>query len=185
MSEVEILSIKPDDLQLMSLQLAKMIYDSGYRPTRLIALWRGGAPIGMYIHEYFKFKGHNIDHIAIRTSAYEGKEQKKEIRVHGLGYIIDNANYDDKVLIVDDIFDSGRTAEKVIENMRDKMRKNMPETVKFATIFYKPTKRVVDFEPDYYVKEINMWIDYPHELEGLTLEKIRELKGEKVYELLI
>jgi hypoxanthine phosphoribosyltransferase len=47
-------------------------------------------------------------HIAVRTSSYYGiNQQSKEIKVHGLLYIIENANSGDGLLIVDDVFDSG------------------------------------------------------------------------------
>jgi uncharacterized protein len=170
--------------QIMSLQLAKKIYDSGFRPTKLIALWRGGTPFALYFHEYFKHKGCNIDHIAIRTSSYEGMEQQKEIRVHGLGYIVETANADDEVLIIDDIFDSGKTAKKVIDDMNTRMRLNTPRVIKIATLFYKPTKNQVDFEPEYFHSVTTKWIVFSHEIEDLTDEEILELKGQEIYDLI-
>lgn len=172
------------NIHIMSLKLAKNIYESGFRPTKLIALWRGGTPIALYIHEYFKKKGHNIDHIAIRTSAYEGMNQQKEIKVHGLGYIVETANANDEVLIIDDIFDSGKTAKKVIDDMNTRMRLNTPRVIKIATLFYKPTKNQVDFEPDYYYETTTKWVVFSHELEDLTDEEILELKGQEIYDLI-
>lgn len=171
-------------VHIMSLQLAKKIYDSGFRPTKLIALWRGGTAIALYIHEYFKHKGVNIDHIAIRTSSYEGMQQQKEIRVHGLGYIVETANADDRVLIIDDIFDSGKTAKKVKDDMHTRMRLNTPKVIKIATLFYKPTKNQVDFEPDFFRSITVKWVVFSHELEELTDEQILELKGQEIYDLI-
>lgn len=168
---------------IMSLHLAKKIYDDGFRPTKLIALWRGGCFIAMIIHEYFKHKGHNIDHIAIRTSSYEGQKQR-DIKVYNLGYIIETANANDEVLIIDDIFDSGRTINKVIDDIKDKMRLNTPCVIKVATLFYKPTKRQVNFEPDYFHSVTDRWLVFSHELEGLSDEQILELKGQEIYDLI-
>lgn len=184
MSEIVFHHVDARELQIMSLQLAKKIYDSGFRPTKLIALWRGGTPIALYIHEYFKYKGHNIDHIAIRTSSYQGMERQKVIRVHGLGYIVETANASDEVLIIDDIFDSGNTAKKVIDDMKLRMRLNTPSVIKIATLFYKPTKRVVDFEPDYFHSITTSWVVFSHELEDLSDEQILELKGQEIYDLI-
>lgn len=172
------------ECQIMSLQLAKKIYSSGFRPTKLIALWRGGTPFALYFHEYFKHKGCNIDHIAIRTSSYEGMEQQKEISVHGLGYIVETADADDEVLIIDDIFDSGKTAKKVIDDMNTRMRLNTPRVIKIATLFYKPTKKQVDFEPDYFHSITTKWVVFSHEIEDLTDEEILELKGQEMYDLI-
>ena len=44
------------------------------------------------------------------SSSYYGiNKQAKEIKVHGLHYIIENANAGDSLLIVDDVFESGRS----------------------------------------------------------------------------
>lgn len=55
------------------------------------------------------------DHIAVRTSSYHGiNHQSKEIKVHGLYYIIENADAEDGVLIVGDVFDSGCSIDALI-----------------------------------------------------------------------
>lgn len=177
-------NINPDQLQIDSFRLAKKIYDDGLIPTKIIALWRGGTPIAMYIHEFFKYKGHNIDHIAIRTSSYVGTTQKDDIRVHGLEYIIKTVNNNDIVLIVDDIFDSGRTLDTVITNMKQKMRANCPSVLYTATLYYKPKNRKVNIIPTYYLHETDHWIVFPHELEDLSDEHIKLLKGNDIYNII-
>ncbi|VBB17900.1 hypoxanthine phosphoribosyltransferase [Yasminevirus sp. GU-2018] len=178
-------NVSAEELQLFSLELAKKVYDSGFRPTFIIALWRGGTTTAMAVHEYFKFKDCDSDHIAVRTSSYVGTQQQKEIRVHGLGYIVEKANATDSVLIVDDIFDTGRSVAKVIEMMRERMRLNTPSNIRVATVFYKPLRTKVNFKPDYHCVETDDWVVFPHELEGLSKEQILKLKGERVYKLLM
>ncbi len=55
-----------------SFRLAHQVYRSGFQPTFIIAVWRGGAPIGIAVQEYLSFHGIHADHIAIRTSSYSG-----------------------------------------------------------------------------------------------------------------
>ena len=55
-----------------SFKLAAQVYDSGFEPTFIIAVWRGGAPIGIAVQEYLAFHGIETDNIAIRTSSYQG-----------------------------------------------------------------------------------------------------------------
>lgn len=184
MAESKFHYVDETNLKNMSYKLGRQIYDSGFRPTILIALWRGGAPIGMYIHGFFRKMKINIDHIPIKTESYKGFEQQKEIIVHDLDYIVKKANINDRILIIDDIFDSGNTAKKVIDDIRMKMRLNTPNDIKVATIFYKPTKRQVDFEPDYYHSISDAWLIFPHEIEDMTDEQILEYLGQEIYDLI-
>lgn len=156
-----------------SFQLAHQIYEDGFRPEFIIGIWRGGTPIGIAVQEYFEYKGVSTDHISVRTSSYYGiKKQSKEIRVHGLHYLIENANADDKLLIVDDVFDSGRSVDALIKQIKKQSRKNTPHDIRVACSWYKPKMRAVDIEPDYYIHKNNEWLVFPHELDGLDLDEI-------------
>ncbi len=125
--------INAQDLLKDSFKLAAQIYDSGFRPHFIIGVWRGGTPVGIAVQEYLEYMDVKTDHIAIRTSSYYGiNKQSKEIRVHGLHYIIENINADDELLVVDDVFDSGRSIKALIEELSEKMRRNMPEIIKIA-----------------------------------------------------
>ena len=127
----------------------------------------------------FEFVGIKADHIAVRTSAYIGiGERAKTIRVHGLHYIIEEANAGNSVLVVDDVFDSGHSIEALLKELAAKMRLNMPQTVKIATPWYKPGNNQTDLVPDFYLHETDQWIVFPHELSGLTADEIEQGKTE-------
>lgn len=161
-----------------SFRVAAQVYQDGFRPQFIVGIWRGGAPIGIAVQEYFDFKKIETDHIAVRTSSYYGiNEQSKEIKVHGLHYIIENANASDGLLIVDDVFDSGRSIEALIKQLKHNMRNNMPKDVRVACPWYKPENSKVDFAPEYYVHTSTEWLVFPHELSGLTPDEI--IKGKK------
>ena len=171
--------ISAQDLLKDSFKLAVNIYDSGFRPHFIMGVWRGGTPVGIAVQEYLEYKGINTDHIAIRTSSYYGiDQQSKDIRVHGLHYIIENVNADDSLLIVDDVFDSGRSIKAILAQLLEKTRRNMPETIKIACPWYKPTRNITDIVPDFYIHETDKWLVFPHELDGLTIEEIKEGKPE-------
>lgn len=171
--------ISANQLLQDSFRLAANIVESGFRPDFIIGVWRGGAPVGIAIQEYFEYAGITTDHIAIRTSSYTGIEQQgKVVRVHGLDYIVDNVDAEDKVLLVDDVFDSGRSVKAIFEKLKKKCRRNMPNDLKVATPWYKPSKNVTDITPDYWVNETDAWLVFPHELVGLTPEEIRNNKCE-------
>lgn len=169
--------ITANELLEDSYRLAHQIFDDGFKPNYIVGIWRGGTPVGIAVQELLDYRGVETDHIAIRTSSYTGVwEQSDEIRVHGLHYIVENANAEDSLLIIDDTFDSGRSVGAVIDALKKLSRANVPGTIKVATIYYKPTKRKVDFEPDYYVHTTDKWLVFPHELHGLSDEEIAEHK---------
>ncbi len=162
-----------------SFRLAAQVYDSGFRPQFIVGIWRGGAPIGIAVQEFFDYKKVETDHIAVRTSSYYGiGQQSKTIKVHGLHYIIENANADDGLLIVDDVFDSGRSVKALIEKLNEQMRLNMPRDVRIATPYYKPKNKAVDMVPDYFVHESEEWLVFPHEISGLSVAEIVDGKGD-------
>lgn len=164
-----------------SFRLASKVYEDGFRPQFIVGIWRGGAPVGIAVQEYFDFKKFETDHIAVRTSSYYGiNQQSKEITVHGLHYIIENANAGDSLLIVDDVFDSGRSIKALIAQLQTAMRQNMPNDVRIACPWYKPSNNQVDITPDYFVHESTEWLVFPHELSGLTPDEIAKGKSDLV-----
>ena len=108
--------------------------------------------------------------------------KKSEVRVHGLDYVVDNVEADHELLIVDDVFDSGRSIRAIIEKLRLRCRRNMPEKVKVACPWFKPRRNVTDIKPDFYMHATDKWLVFPHELQGLTLKEIAEGKGPDIAE---
>jgi len=167
-----------------SFVLAHQILESGFKPTFIIAVWRGGVPIGIAVQEYLAFHGIDADHIAIRTSSYSGIDnQKRQVKVSGLDYLIKNIQHHDRLLIVDDVFDTGRSVAAIINQLHDKARLNSPKEIRIAVPYYKPDRNQVDFVPDYVVHETADWIKYPHSLEGLTVVEM-EQKRPEIYQII-
>jgi len=156
-----------------SFRLASEIYQSGFEPTFILALWRGGAPIGIAVQEFLSYKNVETDHIAIRTSSYSGIDgQDPEVRLYGMNYLIKKVSAEDRFLIVDDVFDTGHTVAALINDLKSKMRRNFPDQIRIAVPYYKPTRSKVDFEPDFYLHETEEWLKFPHSLEGLSDEEV-------------
>lgn len=170
-----------------SFRLAAQVYEDGFRPKFVIGIWRGGTPVGIAVQEYFEYKNVETDHIAVRTSSYYGiNKQSKTIKVHGLQYLIENANAEDSLLIVDDVFDSGRSIDALINQTQELMRKNYPKDVRVATPWYKPGNNKTKMVPDYFVHESSDWLVFPHELKGLTDEEVKRKKDlANIYDLFI
>jgi len=175
--------ITANELLLDSFKLAELIYARGFRPHFIIGVWRGGSPVGIAVQEYLEYKGISTDHIAIRTSSYYGiDQQSKEIRIHGMDYVIKNVEADQELLIVDDVFDSGRSIQAIIDKIKQKCRRNTPHTIKVACPWYKPSRNVTSSTPDFYVHATDRWLVFPHELCGLDFDEILSGKGSEIAE---
>lgn len=163
-----------------SFELGAKVLASGFRPKVIIALWRGGAPIGVAVQEFIDYYGGcQSDHIAIRTSSYAGiGERNSTIRIHDLSYLLKNINYDDPLLIVDDVFDTGRTIEALINELQTKARKNCPKDIRVAVPYFKPASNLTQREPDYFIHTTERWLKFPYSLEGLTAKEIKTHRPE-------
>ena len=158
-----------------SFRLGAQVVASGFRPTMMVAIWRGGAPVGVAVQELLAYRGIETDHIAIRTSSYTGIDGRStEIRIHGLGYLVEKASHEDSLLIVDDVFDTGSTIEAVISELQGRARLNTPHDIRVAVPYFKPSRNLTDRTPDYYLHETEQWLKYPHSLEGLAVEEVAE-----------
>lgn len=163
-----------------SFRLGAKIINDGFKPTYIIAIWRGGTPIGVAVQEFLAYYGVQSDHIAIRTSSYadEIDQRAKKVKVHGMDYLIKNIQATDSLLIVDDVYDTGLTIQAVIAELRDKCRLNTPEDIRIAVPYFKPTRNKTGVDPEYYLYETEAWLKYPHSLEGLTVEELKEHRPE-------
>ena len=166
------------DLLEDSFQLGLQVMESGFEPTLIIAIWRGGTPVGMAVQEILAYCGMASDHIAIRTSSYIGVDQRGAVAVHGLNYIIKKVCHDDRVLIVDDVFDTGNTIKAVIDELTRRARGNTPEDIRTAVPWYKPSRNETDLVPDYFLHETAEWLVFPHELDALTPEEMARCRPE-------
>ena len=175
--------VSADDLLLDSFQLAVDIFESGFRPDFLVGLWRGGSGVGIAVQEGLDFLGCKTDHIAIRTS-YQGQDEypamidkAESIRAHGLRYLHERVCEENSMLIVDDVYSTGSSVDAVIKSLARKARRNLPQDIRIATVWYRPTDRTMR-APDYYVHETADWLILPYELSGLSLDELRQHKPE-------
>ncbi len=157
-----------------SFQLAANVYRSGFRPTFIVAIWRGGAPMGIAMQELLAYRGIESDHIAIRTASYHSiDEQASEVQVFSLSYLVKKMSADDNLLIVDDVFDTGRSIDAVVERLKVLLRRNLPKDIRIAVPYYKPSRNQTSRVPDYYLHETEQWLKFPHSLEGLTPAEVK------------
>ena len=167
-----------DALLADSFRLARQVLAAGFAPTHIAGVWRGGAPVGIAVQELLAYRGVVCDHIAIRTASYSGIDrQDADVRVHSLGYLVDNLAPTDRLLIVDDVFDSGRSVAAVLDELAARCRANLPQDIRVATVYWKPARNRTALRPDFFVHQTDDWLVFPHEICGLSEEEIRRHKA--------
>ena len=175
--------VAANDLLEDSFRLAANIAAAGFRPDFLVGLWRGGSAVGIAVQEGLEFLGIKTDHIAIRTS-YRGAPSYSEmiskadsIRVHGLQYLLENLCAHHSLLIVDDVYSTGSSVKAVIEQLTRKTRRNLPQDIRIATVWYRPGEKTTRV-PDYFVHETSDWLALPYELTGMSIDELRTHRPE-------
>jgi len=160
---------------LDSFRLARKIWDSGWKPDVMIALWRGGTPVGVAVHEFFVYAGMNVRHMAMKTASYTGIGTRQEARLEFAREVLAAIGENDNVLIVDDVLDSGGTMRAVLDALGAGKRKGGARS---AVLYWKPLADKFGVTPDYHVHKLEQWIVFPHELEGLTREEVAKKSPE-------
>jgi len=152
-------------------RLARKIWDDGCRPDFLVAVWRGGAQPAIVIQEFFRWKGHDPYHTAIRKESHKGAAFGGGIDIKGLDHVLDVVETSDELLIVDDVFGNGRNIYEVVSYLRRKARRNVPE-VRVATVYFHPARQRFGAGPNYYLHEGENALLLPNRLSNISEEEI-------------
>ena len=112
----------------------------------IVGIARGGMLIAQMLGEYYDLR----DVFCLNALAYDDTRKRDEVRVYNLP---DLSAYR-SVLVVDDIVDSGDTMYEVVTTLQGRFAQCRCYS---AAIFY---KRDAKFEPTWYVKEPEGWIDF-------------------------
>ena len=167
-----------------ALKLAAKIYRKGFIPDVIYVSLRGGAYLGNVLSEYFKVinrKGRPVYYAAVVARSYTDVQKSGQIKVEGWTYAPEHLRIGDKVLLVDDIFDSGKTINHLAGIILEKgiPREDLKVAVHDYKYFYdKPDQ--LPIQPDFFCRrheqsiyDEETWIHYmSHELIGLNAEEM-------------
>ena len=168
----EKLIISFDEYTQIVEKLAIQIHEK-YKPTVLVGIMRGAAPIIDILSRILKLP---IAYIVIQSYSGKGLEdqQGQLMFAREISSLANNKDFN-KVLLIDDLSDTGLTLNKSIEWLKNYgPTKDYIKEVKTACLWKKKSS---SFEPDFCpVKlESDPWIVQPTEhYEELPIEKILE-----------
>jgi hypothetical protein len=164
-SEIEFEVPTWDQIYEMLLNLVEKIRKNGFKPDIIVGVSRGGWPPARVLSDLMG----NPNLANVRAEFYLGVAETKEEPV--LTQPVSMKVAGKKVLVVDEVADTGKTLKLVKEHI---IEKGATE-VKIATVYFKPWSIV---KPDYYEKETSCWIVFPWEIKE-TVRKIVKTCGEK------
>ncbi|MBP5251560.1 MAG: phosphoribosyltransferase [Treponema sp.] len=170
-----------------ALLLSHKIYqEDHFVPDVIYTSLRGGAYMANVISEYYKvaLTDHKpVLYAAVVARSYTDVSKHDAVRIDGWTYSPDYLRMGDKVMLVDDIYDSGRTLNYLVQIF---LEKGVPrENIKVVVHDYKiyKYKEPLPIQPDYWCRKFeiespdqNPWINYnSHELVGLSNVELEEL----------
>lgn len=140
-------------------ELAQQVVDSGYQPDLVLAIARGGLGLGMGLGYALDVK--NLS--AVNVEFYTGVDQRLEVpmMLPPTPAAVDLSGL--KVLVADDVADSGRTLEVVREFCGDHVAE-----ARTAVIYEKPWSVV---KPDYTWRRTEKWINFPWSSEPPLVDR--------------
>jgi hypoxanthine phosphoribosyltransferase len=147
-----------DELESYCDKIYTNMLKDNYKPDCIIGLLRGGIVPARIFSDHFNIL---LDFFALDVKMYDGINQRMEkAKIKAFDGDVKGRS----ILLADDIQDSGKTMEAVLEYLKG-------ENVTTATVFWKENSKT---KPDYYaeIAKENEWIVFPFEVAEFNREKI-------------
>ena len=168
MSAVNYYEISYDELDAKVEQLYRKIEANNFIPDSMLAVARGGWFTCRIMSDIYSAEGKSVDVTSVTTKFYTAidKTSKRPVLAQSLAQTL----FDQKILIVDDVSDTGNT----LKFIKGYVKWLGASQVQVACVFMKPKTKVI---PDYYVEEVpnDTWIVFPYEVRE-TKRQREEMK---------
>lgn len=154
-----------EEVQGLCERLAVKIRGAGYSPDLVVAVSRGGFPVGRILCDLLGVE--ELASVQVRYYVGPGETGRKPEVIHPPNAEVEGR----RVLVADDVADTGHSLAAV----RGLLSGRGERELKVATLHYKPWSV---FRPDFYVEEVKEWVVYPWEVRETLLKLARRLRGE-------
>jgi hypoxanthine phosphoribosyltransferase len=126
-----------------------------FKPDIIIGISRGGLVPARIMSDILGV--HDVAVLGIRFYRGMGKTEESPLITQDISIDVSGK----RILIVDDVADSGKSLTFAKEHLKD------AKEVKCATLHYKP---ISEYKPDYFVASTTAWIVYPWEIHEVERE---------------
>ena len=145
----------------LCVELGEKVRASGFNPDVLLGVSRGGLIPVRILSDLYE----GVEIGVVRVEFYRGiEETEEEPRITQPPSV---ELRDKRVLVVDDVADTGKT----LKTLKEYILSAGAREAKIAVVYYKPWSVL---KPDYYVKETEKWIIFPHEIRESIFKILRK-----------
>ncbi len=140
-------------------ELAQQVADSGFRPDLILAIARGGLFPGGSLGYALSVKNLYV----MNLEFYSGVDERLEVPVMLPPYLDKIDLHDAKILVVDDVADTGHTLKAVFDFCQEVVAES-----RTAVLYEKPHSLV---KCDFVWKKTAQWINFPWSTESPILDR--------------
>jgi len=143
--------------------LANQIVDSQMAFKTILAIGRGGLPLGVMLSNKLK-----ADFAAIMVSRYTTRNNPSRPKLGNI-MLHKTSEIDYPLLVVDDLVDEGITLKEVLTKIDANIVLRETNKIKTATLFMKPWSII---RPNYFIKTTSKCVIFPYEEKIIRTRKI-------------
>ena len=166
-----ILNISWEEYHKKTEQLAVKVYDDGWKFNQVVCIAKGGMRVGDVFARIFRVP---LAILSVESYKGEGMKNKRCAITFSRDLAKTSPNIGSKVLLVDDLADSGITLKKSIDWLEHFYGFYFDEPVRTAVLFYKAVSK---FKPTYHVDylEDSPWVVMPFEkYEEMKIDDLKK-----------
>ena len=160
---MEFLSLSWRDLEEETFLLSQKIKKSDAKPDLIVAVARGGLTIAQLLTDFLQLPITSFTVVSYRDLQRES--------VPKITFKIGNQLHGQKILLVDDISDTGKTFERGIGYLKELGAEKIITT----SLLIKPW---TTFIPDFYVEKTDKWVIFPYEIRETTTSLFKKFRSE-------
>ncbi len=150
---MDFLSLRWQDLEEKTYLLSQKIQKSGQKLDLIVAVARGGLTIAQLLTDFLQ-----LPITSFTVTSYRDLQQQS---IPKITFKIGNQLHNQKILLVDDISDTGKTFERGLAYLKELGAAKIIT----ASLLIKPW---TTFIPDYYVDKADQWVIFPYEIRETT-----------------
>jgi hypoxanthine phosphoribosyltransferase len=156
-----------EQIHSLVLAISDDIEKSNFKPDIIVGISRGGWIPARIVSDFLG--NSKLGSVSVEFYEQPRKTKSKPTLTQPISVSVK----DKKILLVDDVADTGQSLKLVETHLKS----NGASMIKIASIYYKPWSIVI---PDYYRKETSLWIIFPWEIKESLIKLIEKFRRQNI-----